>query len=130
MNLFWHKSAPHVFSIYSGQNLVFFFLNSGNCSCVSFLTFILDRTYNDPLCKLRLMSDLPGEPLGLRGCPSAVLDGSWAWLSDEECLVRQRGTVSAGLASTSVIRTEFGKMETGWTIRVKNDYFTITYSNM
>jgi len=42
-----------------------------------------------------------------------VLDGSSAYVSGGECLLRQRGTVSAGLASASINGADGGKMETG-----------------
>lgn len=68
----------------------------------------------EPPCDLLLTSDLPsGKAAGLCGRPSTVLDGSSArvCVSDTECLVRQSGAASAGLASAS-IRTDGGKMET------------------
>lgn len=81
-----------------------------------FLTFILDRMYGGPPCDLLLTSVFStGEAAGLCGRPSMVLDGSSACVcvSDRDCLVRQSGVVSAGLASAS-IRADGGKMETGW----------------
>lgn len=81
-----------------------------------FLTFILDRMYGGPPCDLLLTSVFStGEAAGLCGRPSMVLDGSSACVcvSDRDCLVRQSGVVSAGLASASIIRADGGKMETG-----------------
>lgn len=87
---------------------------------LSVLTFILARKYVELACGLLLISDLPsGKRAGLWGLPSTVLEGSsgWVCVSMVECLVRQRGVViwvvSAGLASTSIVRTDGGKMETG-----------------
>lgn len=87
---------------------------------LSVLTFILARMYVELPCGLLLISDLPsGKPAGLWGLPSTVLEGSSGCVcaSMVEYLVRQRGVVvcvvSAGLASTSIIRTDGGKMETG-----------------
>ena len=80
------------------------------------LTFILDRMYGGPPCDLLLTSVFStGEAAGLCGRPSMVLDGSSACVcvSDRDCLVRQSGIVSAGLASASIIRVDGGKMETG-----------------
>lgn len=84
------------------------------------VTFILARMYVELPCGLLLISDLPsGKPAGLWGLPSTVLEGSSGCVcaSMVEYLVRQRGVVvcvvSAGLASTSIIRTDGGKMETG-----------------
>lgn len=80
------------------------------------LTFILDRMYVEPPCDLLLIPILSsGGATGLWGRPSTVLDGSSACVrvSEIECLVRQSGGVSAGLASESITKTDGGKMETG-----------------
>lgn len=80
------------------------------------VTFILARMYVELPGDLLLISDFSsGEPARLLGRPSTVLDGSSAnvCVSERGCLERQRGVVSAGLASTSITRTDGGKMETG-----------------
>lgn len=53
-----------------------------------------------------------GRVAGLCTCPSVVLDGSSACACASELLVRHSGVVSARLASTSIVRTDGGKMET------------------
>lgn len=68
------------------------------------------------LCDLLLTSDLSSsEAAGLWGRPNTVLDGSSArvLVSMRDCLVRQSGVISAGLASVSIMEADGGKMETG-----------------
>lgn len=67
----------------------------------------------EPPCDLLLMSERPSGESARPWCrPRMVLDGSSGRVSTGACLVRQRGAVSAGLASASSPRTEEGKMET------------------
>lgn len=62
---------------------------------------------------LLLIPDISsGRVAGLCACPSVVLDGSSACACASEVLVRHSGVVSARLASTSIVRTDGGKMET------------------
>lgn len=85
----------------------------------------------EPPCGLLLTSDFTSwGAAGLCGRPSIVLDGSSArvFVSERDCLVRQSGAVSAGLASASITRVDGGKMETGGRKREREESVSLLKS--